>query len=65
MLELGNINAVRDWGYAKEYVESMIKIMEYKIPDDYLVSTGVGTSVKDFTKLAFKEVGVKLKWIKK
>ena len=65
LLELGNINAVRDWGYAKEYVESMIKIMENKIPDDYLVSTGVGTSVKDFTTLVFKQVGVKLKWIKK
>lgn len=65
LLKLGNINAVRDWGYAKEYVESMVKIMEYKIPDDYLVSTGVGTSVKEFTKLAFKEIGVDLKWIKK
>tara|TARA_B100000963_G_scaffold361754_1_gene399273 strand:+ start:5518 stop:6540 length:1023 start_codon:yes stop_codon:yes gene_type:complete len=65
ILELGNVNAVRDWGYAKEFVDSMIKIMEYKKPDDYLVSTGTGTSVKEFANLVFKEIGVHLKWYKK
>ena len=43
----------------------MIKIMEYKKPDDYLVSTGTGTSVKEFANLVFKEIGINIKWYKR
>ena len=64
-LKLGNVNAIRDWGFAKEYVESMIKMMDAKKPDDYLVATGIGTSVKDFAKKVFKKLNIKIKWVKK
>ena len=64
-LKLGNVNAIRDWGFAKEYVESMIKMMDAKKPDDYLVATGIGTSVKDFAKKVFKKLNIKIKWVRK
>jgi len=59
-LYLGNLDAVRDWGYAKEYVESMWLMLQQDLPSDYVVATGIGATVKDFAENAFSQVG--LKW---
>ena len=59
-LYLGNLDAVRDWGYAKEYVESMWLMLQQEKPSDYVVATGVGATVRDFAKAAFDRVG--LEW---
>jgi len=59
-LYLGNLDAVRDWGYAKEYVESMWLMLQQDEPSDYVVATGIGATVKDFANHAFKHAG--LKW---
>lgn len=55
-LYLGNLDAIRDWGYAPEYVESMWQMMQQEKPDDYVVATGVGVTVKDFVDRAFQRV---------
>lgn len=55
---LGNLNAVRDWGYAKEYVESMWLMLQQDKPSDYVVATGVGATVKDFAEASFARVGL-------
>jgi GDPmannose 4,6-dehydratase len=60
-LYLGNLDAVRDWGYAKEYVESMWLMLQQDKPGDYVVATGVGATVKDFAKAAFDHVGLNYK----
>lgn len=52
-LYLGNLEAVRDWGYAKEYVESMWLMLQQEKPDDFVIATGVGATVRDFAKVAF------------
>jgi GDPmannose 4,6-dehydratase len=57
-LVLGNIEAVRDWGYAKEYVEAMWSTLQQDAPDDFVLATGVGTSVRDFARMAFEHVGL-------
>jgi GDPmannose 4,6-dehydratase len=57
-LWLGNIDAVRDWGYAPEYVEGMHRMMQADEAGDYVLATGVGKSVRDFLVLAFEEVGL-------
>ena len=57
-LFLGNLGAIRDWGYAKEYVESMWLMLQQEIPSDYVVATGVGATVKDFAQAAFAHVGL-------
>jgi GDPmannose 4,6-dehydratase len=57
-LFLGNLDAVRDWGYAKEYVESMWLMLQQDKPSDYVVATGVGATVRDFAKAAFERVGL-------
>jgi len=57
-LFLGNLDAVRDWGYAKEYVDSMWLMLQKPEPSDYVVATGVGATVKDFTQAAFARVGM-------
>ena len=57
-LFLGNLDAVRDWGYAKEYVESMWLMLQQNTPSDYVVATGVGTTVKDFASAAFARAGL-------
>jgi GDPmannose 4,6-dehydratase len=57
-LFLGNLDAVRDWGYAKEYVESMWLMLQRDKPSDYVVATGVGATVKDFAEAAFARVGL-------
>jgi GDPmannose 4,6-dehydratase len=60
-LYLGNLDAVRDWGYAKEYVESMWLMLQQEIPDDYVVATGEGATVRDFCEVAFSEIGLDYK----
>ena len=57
-LFLGNLDAVRDWGYAKEYVESMWLMLQQDKPSDYVVATGVGATVKDFAEAAFTRAGL-------
>ena len=57
-LFLGNLDAVRDWGYAKEYVESMWLMLQQEKSSDYVVATGVGTTVKDFAEASFARVGL-------
>ena len=57
-LFLGNLDAVRDWGYAKEYVESMWLMLQKDKPSDYVVATGVGATVKDFAEAAFSHAGL-------
>ena len=57
-LYLGNLDAIRDWGYAKEYVESMWLMLQQDMPSDFVVATGIGASVRDFAKAAFNEVGL-------
>lgn len=59
---VGNLNAKRDWGYAKEYVELMYKIINYKEADDWVIGTGNTTSVRDFFKIAFEKIGVKIEF---
>ncbi len=61
-LYLGNLNALRDWGYAKDYVECMWLILQQPKPDDFVIATGKYHTVRDFCTLAFKEVGIELKW---
>lgn len=57
-LFLGNLEAIRDWGYAKEYVESMWLMLQQDEPSDYVVATGVGATVKDFVQVAFEHAGL-------
>jgi len=59
-LYLGNLNALRDWGHAKDYVEAMWRILQQEKPEDFVIATGVTTSVRDFVRMAFKEIGVEL-----
>uniref|UniRef100_A0A7E4WAE6 GDP-mannose 4,6-dehydratase n=1 Tax=Panagrellus redivivus TaxID=6233 RepID=A0A7E4WAE6_PANRE len=62
VLELGNINAKRDWGHAKEYVEAMWRILQHNEPDDFVVATGQFYTVRLFVELAFKEIGQEIVW---
>lgn len=59
-LYLGNLNALRDWGHAIDYVEAMWRILQQDTAEDYVIATGVTTSVRDFVRFAFQEVGVEL-----
>ncbi|WP_292391019.1 GDP-mannose 4,6-dehydratase [Methanosarcina sp. UBA5] len=61
-LYLGNLDAKRDWGFAKDYVEAMWLILQQENPDDYVIATGETHSVREFTELAFKEVGIEILW---
>ena len=61
-LYLGNLNALRDWGYAKDYVECMWLILQQDEPDDYVIATGEYHTVREFCTLAFKRVGINLRW---
>ncbi|MEZ3590587.1 MAG: GDP-mannose 4,6-dehydratase [Muribaculaceae bacterium] len=61
-LYLGNLNALRDWGYARDYVECMWLIMQQPEPDDYVIATGEQHSVREFTTLAFARAGINLRW---
>lgn len=61
-LYLGNLNAMRDWGYARDYVECMWLIMQQPEPDDFVIATGEFHSVREFTTLAFQRAGINLQW---
>ncbi len=61
-LYLGNLNALRDWGYAKDYVECMWLILQHDKPDDFVIATGEQYSVRTFCELAFKEAGIELEF---
>jgi GDPmannose 4,6-dehydratase len=61
-LYLGNLDALRDWGHAKDYVESMWLMLQQEKPDDYVIATGQAYSVRAFVKLAFNEIGVEIGW---
>lgn len=62
-LELGNLNAKRDWGFAKEYVEGMWRMLQVDEPDTFVLSTGQEATVRDFVKIAFKAVDIELDFI--
>ncbi|MFN5377063.1 MAG: GDP-mannose 4,6-dehydratase [Chitinophagaceae bacterium] len=59
---LGNLDAKRDWGHAKDYVEAMWLILQQPVPEDYVIATGITTPVREFVKMAFAEVGVELEF---
>ena len=61
-LYLGNLDACRDWGYAKDYVECMWLILQHDTPEDFVIATGEMHTVREFATLAFKEVGIELRW---
>ncbi len=61
-LYLGNLDSLRDWGYAKDYVECMWLILQHEIPEDFVIATGEYHTVREFCTLAFKEVGIELRW---
>ncbi len=61
-LELGNLSSLRDWGYAKDYVECMWLILQQKKPDDFVIATGVQHTVREFTTLAFHYAGIEIEW---
>lgn len=61
-LELGNIDAKRDWGYAKDYVKAMWLMLQQEKPDDYVISSGETHTVREFVELAFQQVGMKIRW---
>ena len=61
-LYLGNLNALRDWGYAGDYVECMWLILQQERPDDFVIATGQNHSVREFCTLAFREAGIELRW---
>lgn len=61
-LYLGNLNAKRDWGHAKDYVEAMYLILQQPEPDDYVIATGKTTEVREFVRMSFKEVGIEIEF---
>lgn len=61
-LYLGNLNAMRDWGYAKDYVECMWLMLQHHTPEDFVIATGEYHSVREFCTLAFAETGINLRW---
>ena len=61
-LYLGNLNSLRDWGYAKDYIECMWLILQQPEPGDFVIATGEYHTVREFATLAFKEVGIELEW---
>jgi GDPmannose 4,6-dehydratase len=61
-LYLGNLEAKRDWGHARDYVEGMYRILQADVPDDFVLATGETRSVREFVELAFAEVGREIEW---
>jgi GDPmannose 4,6-dehydratase len=59
---MGNLDAKRDWGHAKDYVEAMYLMLQQDKPEDYVIATGITTSVRDFITMSFLELGVELEW---
>jgi GDPmannose 4,6-dehydratase len=62
-LLLGNVDSLRDWGYAKDYVECMWMILQHKRPEDFVIATGEMHSVREFVDLAFRHTGIHIEWI--
>lgn len=61
-LELGNMDSLRDWGYAKDYVECMWLILQNDVPEDFVIATGIQHTVRDFTERSFKVAGIEIEW---
>ncbi len=61
-LELGNLDSLRDWGYAKDYVECMWLILQHDKPEDFVIATGEQHTVRDFTERAFRHAGIEIRW---
>lgn len=61
-LYLGNLSAQRDWGHAKDYIEAMWLILQQEQPEDYVIATGITTTVRDFVKMAFAELGIEVEF---
>lgn len=61
-LYLGNLDSKRDWGYAKDYVECMWRMLQHDKPEDFVIATGVQHTVREFTTLAFAHDGIELEW---
>lgn len=61
-LYLGNLDSKRDWGYAKDYVECMWLMLQHDVPEDFVIATGEMHTVREFTTLAFKELGIEIEW---
>lgn len=62
-LYLGNLNSKRDWGHAKDYVEGMWRILQQDHPDNYVLATGVTTSIRDFCRMTFEELGIDIEFV--
>lgn len=62
VLELGNLDSKRDWGYAGDYVEGMWRMLQQDKPDDYVLATGETHTIREFCELAFKEIGITISW---
>lgn len=60
---LGNLNAKRDWGHAKDYVEAMWKMLQFKEPEDFVIATGENHSIRDFINMTFETLGIKIEFI--
>ena len=65
LFSLGNLDAKRDWGHARDFVDGIWRIMQYHKPDDFVLATGKTFSVREFVNLAFFYAGIKIKWIGK
>jgi GDPmannose 4,6-dehydratase len=63
LISLGNLDAIRDWGFAGDYVEAMWKMLQKDQPNDYVIATGRGCTVRDFATLAFAVAGVEIEWL--
>lgn len=61
-IELGNLEAERDWGYAKEYVEGMYKMLQYETPETFVLATNKTQTVKSFVELSFNNIGIEMEW---
>lgn len=59
-LYLGNLNAKRDWGHAKDYVEAMYRILQQDVAEDFVIATGITTEIREFVRMAFREVGIEI-----
>jgi GDPmannose 4,6-dehydratase len=63
VISLGNLDAVRDWGFAGDFVDAMWRMMQHTVPDDFVIATGRGCSVREFATLAFHSAGKTLAWV--
>lgn len=59
---MGNLSSKRDWGHAKDYVRAMYAILQQDEPSDYVIATGITTTIRDFIRMAFEEIGVGIRF---